>query len=257
MSEFNTTFNNAAAAYEKSRPLYVKELYEDIWRYYPLGEDSKVLEIGMGTGKATEPFLQTGCSLVGIEPGENLLELAGKNLADYEKVTFFNGTLQDYTCEPENFDLIYAATAFHWIPEEYGYPRVFELLKKGGTFARFAYHAGPDYSRPGLHADIQALYQKYMGKGESPKAFDIEAAGKLAETAVKYGFEGIKYSIYHMDKDFTAEEYMELLRTYPDHMALEEERRQALFAGIYEAIERHGGTITVHYIMDLELARKK
>ena len=49
---------------------------------------------------------------------------------------------------------------------------------------------------------------------------------------------------------------MELLRTYPDHMKLEEEKREKLFTGIYEAIQRHGGVITVYYVMDLELGRK-
>ena len=57
-------------------------------------------------------------------------------------------------------------------------------------------------------------------------------------------------------KDFTAGQYMQLLPTYPNHMSLPEESRRALFEGIYEAIEKHGGKITVYYTMDLELARK-
>ena len=49
---------------------------------------------------------------------------------------------------------------------------------------------------------------------------------------------------------------MALLRTYPDHMRLGPADRQGLFDGIRAAIERHGGTLTVHYAMDLELARR-
>jgi len=49
---------------------------------------------------------------------------------------------------------------------------------------------------------------------------------------------------------------MEVLKTYPDHMALEQTNRDRLFDGIREAIERSGGVITVYYTMDLQLARK-
>ena len=49
---------------------------------------------------------------------------------------------------------------------------------------------------------------------------------------------------------------MGLLRTYPDHMSLEPQSREGLFHGIYDAIERHGGVMTVYYTVDLELARK-
>ncbi|MBQ7926331.1 MAG: class I SAM-dependent methyltransferase [Lachnospiraceae bacterium] len=256
MAEFQRNFDNSAADYEKSRPLYVTELYNDIWKYQPLHKDSRVLEIGMGTGKATEPILATGCQLTGIEPGENLIQLAREKLEKYQNLSIFSGILQEYHGQPESFDLIYAATAFHWIPEEYGYQRVYELLKKGGTFARFAYHAGPDHRRPELTREIQALYRKYMDRGEPPKEFELEDARQLAQVAQRYGFTEIDYKVYHMTKDFTADEYMELLRTYPDHMAVEETVRKQLFDGIHSAITKHGGTITVYYTIDLELAGK-
>ena len=59
-----------------------------------------------------------------------------------------------------------------------------------------------------------------------------------------------------MTKDFSAEEYLALLRTYPDHMALPEQDREGLFAGIANAIQQHGGTLTVFYTVDMELAQK-
>ena len=49
---------------------------------------------------------------------------------------------------------------------------------------------------------------------------------------------------------------MNILRTYPDHMRIDKADRKNLFEGIYSAINNHGGIMTVHYTMDLELARK-
>lgn len=253
---FEKTFDNATMDYDQSRPVYPEALYQDIFRYKPVSADSHVLEIGLGTGKASPPVLDTGCHFTGIEPGENLIALAKENLRKYANFSCQNQTLQEYVCAEQSFDLIYAATAFHWIPEEYGYARVFRLLKSGGAFARFAYHAGPDRTRRTLAEQIQACYQKYMPREKEYKVFSETDAERLSALAAKYGFVNTRYSLYHVTKDFTADEYMALLRTYPDHMSLDEDSRRKLFDGIHTAIAQNGGTVTVYYTMDLELAEK-
>lgn len=256
MEKFEKTFDNAAADYDQSRPAYVKGIYRDIFDYQPIGQDSRVLEIGLGTGKAAGPILETGCRFVGLEPGENLGALARERFRGYGNFSLCSQTFQDYVCPAGSFDLIYAATAFHWIPEEYGYPKVYDFLKPGGIFARFAYHAGVDRGRGVLTEEIQGLYREYMGRESRPTQFGEEDAKQLAEKALAYGFTDVKYALYHDTKDFTAQEYMSLLRTYSDHMKLEPAARKGLFDGIFHAIQRHGGLITVYYTMDLELARK-
>jgi len=256
MIDFERTFDNTAVGYDRSRPAYPEKLYQDIFEYCKIGAKSNALEIGLGTGKATEPILKTGCRLIGIEPGENLANLARKKFKDYSNFSLCTNTLQEYVCPEESFDFVYSATAFHWIPEEYGYKRVYEMLKTGGVFARFAYHAGPDKKRKMLTEEIQKLYALYLNATQSPKEFAEEDAWKVAEIAGRYGFVDLKYNLYEVTKDFTADEYMELLRTYPNHMALEPCAREKLFEGIHSAINNYGGVITVYYTMDLELARK-
>lgn len=255
--DFERTFDNAVESYELARPEYPDELYRDLLSYKPIDERSRVLEIGLGTGKATAPVLDTGCTLIGIEPGEHLAALAMAKFGQRADFSLRVQTLQEFESPAESFDLIYAATAFHWIDADYGYPRVLELLKSGGVFARFAYHAAQDRSRPRLAEEIQSLYDRYMPRTGKAKDFGEENARALAETALRYGFADAEYRLYRFPKDFTAEEYMYLLSTYPDHMKLESADRERLFRGIYDAINRHGGVITVNYIVDLELARKR
>lgn len=253
---YERTFDNATTDYDESRPFYVDELYDDIFRYKSIDSSSKVLEIGIGTGKATLPILESSCQLTAIEPGERLAEFSKERFQGYRNFALYNQTLQEYKCPSETFDLIYAATSFHWIPEEYGYKRVYELLKKGGVFARFGYHAGKDKKRETLTAEIQEVYEKNMNVTGEPKEYCEEDAKELAEIAPKYGFVDTEYKLYHWTKDFSADEYMKLLRTYPNHMALEQANREKLFEGIHNAINRNGGEITIYYTMDLHLGRK-
>lgn len=255
--EFQRHFDRAAAEYDAARPDYPRELFAEIFRYQPLNGNSRVLEIGLGTGKASGPVLETGCQLVGLEPGGSLAALARRRLKGCGSLALVEQTLQEYEGPDESFDLVYAATSFHWIPEEYGYRRVYGLLRPGGAFARFGYHAGPDRKRRTLTQEVYALYRQYMhgGKGEY-RPLGPEDGEQLLAIPRRYGFGEAAFHLYEMEKDFTAEEYMGLLRTYPDHMALEPENREGLFRGIYQAIHRHGGVMTVYYTVDLELARK-
>ncbi len=256
MENFEKTFDNASQDYDTTRPLYVRGIYDEIFRYKPVGEESRVLEIGIGSGKATLPILEKGCRLQAVEPGDSLADIAEQRFEKYERFSLYRQRLEDFRERPESFDLIYSATAFHWIPEEYGYRRVYELLKKGGAFARFAYHAGPDQGRKALSREIQDLYREYMSHEDAPGEYGEDDAAETARIAEKYGFSDITYRLYHTEKDFSADGYLKLLRTYPDHMRLEEEKRRKLFDGIHRLIQMNGGVITVYYTMDLQLARK-
>lgn len=256
MNDFERTFDNNAENYDHIRPDYKREIYDDIFSYKPINVYSTVLEVGMGTGKATQAFLDSSCNLIGIEPGENLIRIAIERYRNYANFAAVCSTLQDFDYPTEAFDLIYAATAFHWIPEEYGYKRVFQLLKSGGVFARFAYHACGDKTSTSLNKEINGLYAKYMNRNGNKKEFSEANAKNLTDIANRYGFKNTQYRLYETTKDFTADEYMKLLETYPDHMGLDEYDRKKLFSGIHSAITNHGNILTMHYIMDLELATK-
>ena len=86
-------------------------------------------------------------------------------------------------------------------------------MKGGGVFARFAYHAGQDKRRKALTLEIQELYKRYMNLKNEPKEYGEDEAKKLAQIAERYGFADTKYNLYYMTKDFTADEYMGLLKT--------------------------------------------
>lgn len=73
---YEQTFDRAAQDYDDIRPGYPQELYKDLFGYKAIGPESRVLEIGAGTGKATGPLLNTGCRLIALEPGEHMAAIA-------------------------------------------------------------------------------------------------------------------------------------------------------------------------------------
>ncbi|MBR2719083.1 MAG: class I SAM-dependent methyltransferase [Clostridia bacterium] len=252
----NWTFNTQAERYERMRPGYVSELYEEIFRHVRLDETSAVVEVGIGGGQATEPVLKTGCRLTAVEYGDQLAEICRRKFADYPNFRAVTCKFEDYPAQDNSCDLVFSASAFHWIPEEIGYPKVYRMLRPGGVFARFANHPFKDKSRPGMHEALQEVYAVYMPGSLVPNEYSGEQAAARARIAAKYGFTDISHHLYHRTRDFTAAQYVELLGTYSDHIVIEEKTRGRFFAEIEAAINRMGGVITIFDTIDLQLARK-
>ena len=250
------TFDTVAETYEKMRPGYPAELYDDIFKMIKVDESCTALEIGIGAGQATLPILQTGCKVIAVEYGKNLAELCRRKFKDYPNFSVMNMKFEEYEGESGSYDLIYSASAFHWIPEEIGYPKVFALLKKGGVFARFANHPYKDKGREELWDEIQKLYAIYMPGVPADKEYTEEHAKNRADIAWKYGFTETSHKLYHRMRTFTAEEYVTLLNTYSDHTVLPEDVKKEFFGKIKETINDYGGRITIYDTIDLQLARK-
>ncbi len=72
------TFDTVAKRYEKFRPGYPDDLYRALFNYINIDNSSHVVEIGIGGGQATLPFLEKGCTLTAVEYGENFSKLCEK-----------------------------------------------------------------------------------------------------------------------------------------------------------------------------------
>lgn len=256
------TFDTVATTYEKLRPGYVAELYKVLLNYIFIDENSNVVEVGSGGGQATTPILKTGCRLTAVEYGQHFSELLKEKFMEYQKFSVITDKFENTEFDENSVDLVFSASAFHWVPEKIGYEKVFTMLKSGGAFARFANHPYRDKANPLLSAEIDEIYDEYYNKFHNKKRevlteYTEEQAKDRALIAARYGFTDIQYHLFYRDRVFSAKEYIELLGTYSDHIAIEEPIREKFFSKIEEAINRHGGTITIHDTIDLQLARKR
>jgi ubiquinone/menaquinone biosynthesis C-methylase UbiE len=250
------TFNTEAEKYEKMRPGYVYELYEDIFEYISIDKTSNVVEVGIGGGQATLPVLRTGCKLTAVEYGTNLAEICRHKFKEFSNFKVITTKFEDFEYDNNLFDLIYSASAFHWIPEDIGYTKVFEMLNSGGVFARFANHPYKDKGREEVHEALQKIYSVYLPGALEPSEYSQDDAKKRANIARKYGFVDISYKLYYRTRTFTAKEYINLLGTYSDHIAIEEKVRIEFLTEIENVIDNLGGQITIYDTIDLQLARK-
>ncbi len=259
--ENHLIFDSVAQDYQLMRPGYPDQLYQEIFSYCPLSKHSTVAEIGIGSGQATTPFLKTGSRLTAIEPGSKFAQMCMQKFGGYEAFSLLNCRFEEAQLAEESFDLVYSASAFHWIEENSGYEKVFRILKSGGAFARFANHPLPAADDPTLAQDIQKLYETYYyphfnRKPEAPRRFSKQQAAELAEKAGEHGFIDICHQLFQSKRRLSAVQYTRLLGTYSDHLMLPEAVRREFFLRIEQAVNDHGGRIFIADTIDLEMARK-
>ncbi|MGH7868590.1 MAG: class I SAM-dependent methyltransferase, partial [Candidatus Dormibacteraceae bacterium] len=129
------TFNEVAELYDRARPDYPEAVFDGITELTGLCAGSRVLEIGGGTGQATASIAECGCAVTAVELGASMAEIVRRNLARFPKVTVINSSFEEWVLPEEPFDLVVAATAFHWIDPTMRLPKVAAALGQGGCFA--------------------------------------------------------------------------------------------------------------------------
>jgi SAM-dependent methyltransferase len=249
------SFNGVADLYDRYRPGYPAELIEDILRISGIQPDGRILEIGSGTGKATLLFAQRGYAILCLEPGQNLIAVAARNLAAYPRVSFVKARFEDWEDDQEKFDLVISAQAYHWVPENIRYPKTASVLKPGGYLAAFW------NMYPGMDGDLRQELDQAYGENapelvltEKPVNALIEDRTNSLRTS-RY-FENVVVKQYPWSRRYSTREYLGLLNTYSDHLRLSEQRRGRLLNAIAGVIDRNGGTIDRPYLAVVYLARR-
>ena len=251
-----STFNQDAERYNRARPGYPAGLFDDLAELTSIGPGSRVLEIGPGTGQATRPLAERGCRVVAVELGADLAALARRNLAGFPSVDVVNAALEDWPLPAEPFDLVLAATAFHWIDPSVRVNKVADALRPGGFLATVSTHhvAGGDES---FFAEVQDCYVRF--DPDTPSALtlkpatDIPSAHYGLDQSSRFGPATLRR--YEWDRRYTTAGHIDLLLTYSGHRALDPEAQCNLLDCIAHLIDTgYGGQITRRYLTELRVA---
>ncbi|MBQ8555420.1 MAG: methyltransferase domain-containing protein [Clostridia bacterium] len=250
MGEFRKIFDTIPEQFDCYRPRYSEALFADLIACAHIGKDTSVLELGPGTGQATEPILRTGCDYHAIELGENL---AGVMRRKYGHLPNFSIVVDDFIThdfQGQQFDLIYSAATIQWIPEGIAFPKVFDLLKPGGTLAMMLTRG--DYKTPNeaLFNEIQKVYAAHFRPMEEYRR------GYRYRDCLQYGFAEFEQREYHGRREFTADQYVAFSGTHCDHLVIEPEHREPFFDGLRKAVLDAGNKIVFHDTFVLMTVKK-
>jgi SAM-dependent methyltransferase len=250
------TFESAAATYDAARPEYPRELFDDLVALARLEPGARLLEVGCATGKATRQLLERGYSVVCVELGARLAEMARRNLSGMP-FEIHIAPFEQWDAPSERFDLVYAATAWHWIDPKLRYQKACALLRPGGHLAFWkAEHAFPIGFDP-FFTEIQEVYDA-IGEshpGEWPPSTPEEVADDRDEINASGLFGEVSVRRYVWATHYTADAYVALLNTFSGHIAMEDRKRHHLYREIRRRIaSREDPRVLRHWYAILHVA---
>jgi SAM-dependent methyltransferase len=245
------TFGSVAELYDRARPTYPAVVFDDLAELASLEPGSRVLEIGPGTGKATAELVRRGYAVTGIELSANLAGIARRNVPEAEIVV---ADFEHWEPREAGFDAIVAFAAFHWIAPELRYTKPARLLRPGGVLAVIhGPHVLPEDGDP-FFLEVQEDYDAVVphpdnGPPKAPEAIDSRWADEFRASGE---FDLVEERRHLHPLTYTADEFVAVLGTYSENVALPAEQREELFRRIHARIEaRPRGRVTEHRLLFL------
>lgn len=248
--DFRKTFDQIPESFDRYRPRYCDELFKEIISVADLNSSKDVLEIGPGTGQATEPILKTGCNYKAIELGEKLTEYMKNKYDTYSNFDIVNADFETYDFGNKTFDLIYSAATIQWIPEEVAFSKVYNLLKPGGILAMFMTRSDEKNSNEELKNKIDEVYKDYYFVKQK------YSCKMNYSNVVNYGFVNYKYQEWKKVRMLNADEYISYISTHCEHITLEEPYKSKFYKGVKMVIIDTGNKIIINETIPLYLAQK-
>ena len=93
------TFSKVIKDYDTARPGYPQELYDTVAGFAGIGRDASVLEVGAGTGQATDLFLSGDFRLDLLEVSEEQVLFLKQKYGNNPKVTVAKDYFEQYETE--------------------------------------------------------------------------------------------------------------------------------------------------------------
>lgn len=194
----------AAVDYDRLRPRYPDQLFDDLIALDGLPDSARVVEIGMGTGIATLPLVERGCRVTGIEPSAGMATVAAATLSGRARIVI--GTFEDAELDA-GADLVVAFNSWHWVDPARAVDRLAGVLRPGGWVGLVWTEVVSWGQEPFESAVAERLGVPW------PKSFDV-VSQSVASVADDPRFGPLTQRRYRFSRQLDAESYLAVMRTY-------------------------------------------
>ena len=255
-------FDAVAEAYDQERPGYPAELIDAACAIGKLGEGSRVLEIGCGTGQLTEALVDRGLAVDAVDPGANMIALARRRAGD--AVSFCIGRFEDVALPASTFDAAFSATAFHWVDPSVGWAKVAGLLRPGGVLALLMHIGYLNEATAEEDEELHRVFERHLPPdgisrllrdlptlraGFDARADDVSAVWTwlghhdLTTPAAAELFRDLRLVTKGVVRELTPAQLWALFQTTSTYPRLDASSRGALEHELRATFRRFGGTL--------------
>lgn len=271
---YGAVFDTMADEYDRRRPGYPDALIDHACQTAGVSVGDPVLEIGCGTGQLTRSLVARGLHVTAVEPGENLIAIAGRTSAE---VQFVHSRFEDALLSGQ-FPAAFSASAFHWIDPDMSWRKAADSLMPGGRLALIQYcgvlDAAVESDEDALMALLTEAAPEIAAGWPRPRDVETILAGveeRRENLSAVWGwvgsqdverdyaeslFDEVEIAVAPIVIEQTADELDALFRTTSLYHRLAPAQREALASGNREIEQRVGRPIRSSMLAVLVTARR-
>jgi len=263
--DLGRVFDEVPEIYDRVRPTYPDELFADLVALTGLDERCAVLEVGCGTGQATRALAALGSSVTAVEAGAGLAAVARRRLADCPNVRIETSRFEDWDDGGRRFDLLVAASAWHWVDPSVGWRHAHDVLRPKGWMALLGNVVVRRPGEPEVYAETADLHERYAPGNPSwghPPTEDEVRAQPVGDwglvTNPESGFGPTVVRWYPTVQWFDGDGFADLLRSTSLYRAIDPGVREPLIDAVAERIRtRMGDRAPRRYLSVLRLGPRE
>jgi SAM-dependent methyltransferase len=247
------TYGADAATYREGRPDYPPWVYEVLRLRCGLGAGTRVLEIGPGSGLVTGHLVAAGARVVAVEPDRAFAEYLGRTMPDVQVV----GAPFEEADVGSGFDVVVAATSFHWLDQSTALPKLGRVLRAGGWGAIWWTVFSDPYREDPLLAAASAALGFEPGNQRGGTAFQLDTAARCEDLRRGAGLVDVAAELISWDLPMSADQVRALFNSMMTIRQLSDDERSRALDTVADFVnDRFGGVAIRPHLTALYIGRK-
>lgn len=168
MSDERELFKGTAQYYAQYRAGYPKEFFDHISDLFNLNAQSRVLDLGCGTGQIAIPLAKVVKEVVAVDPEQDMLDEAAKEAekAGVKNIQWVLKKAEDIDESLGMFDLTTMGASFHWMDQKVVLEKMYNQTKDGGGVVVVSDHGFSPWKEPkDAWQEVRTrVMKKYLGE---------------------------------------------------------------------------------------------
>jgi SAM-dependent methyltransferase len=221
------SFGSQADAYDAYRPRYPDVMIDDLLA----GGARAILDVGAGTGIASQQFRDRGARVLALEPDARMAAVARNKGIEVEL-----GTFEEWPSNGRTFDLVVFAASFHWVDSSVALPKVQDILRPGGRLALMWNRLAPTGE---LKDELNSIYAGYWDVGTA----DPNSGSDEVVSALKAAGYDVATHHYPQTRHYSREQWIDFAFTHSNYLTLSTEQATELRARLSDRIGSDGVSV--------------
>jgi SAM-dependent methyltransferase len=261
--EGRALFGGDPTNYDAIRPPYPDQVYTFLQTTGALRPSVATLELGAGNGLASRRLLALGADpLTLLEPDVRfaplLRSLAATRAAHVQVV---HTSFEDAALPAHSYDLVAAATSFHWVHPSVRVVKAAQVLKPGGSLAVWWNVFGDPERDDPYHEATKHVLDTVARSPSDPRnalPFALDTTARRREISATGAFDAPDAAVYRWVLWLSTPQVGALYATFSSISRLPADQRRALLDHLMDIAERDfGGRVARNMVTPVYVARRR